>query len=291
MNKYLIFRTDRIGDFHLTAILVNAIKKNDKKAHICIIASKKNYNYIKEFKLIDEVILLKNNFIEKFHLINKLRKTNYKNIIIHDNKKRSHLISIFLKYKKKITLKGGEISHIKRIKNILSQLNFKFFNSSLDTLEERNSDFEIKNFIQFHFDEKWVHSSYIKSYIKIEPNKQELIDFLRSLSSKTASKIVVTTGINTPNILKEVIAQNRFDNIFYYENLNFNELEKIVINADTLISCHGAISHVATAKKIKQIDIIDKSYSYNIWNDHFRNYNYVYRRKFSELINDIFKLL
>ena len=44
-------------------------------------------------------------------------------------------------------------------------------------------------------------------------------------------------------------------------------------------------------QKIKQIDIIDKSYSYNIWNDHFRNYNYVYRRKFSELINDIFKLL
>ena len=61
MNRYLIFRTDRIGDFLISAILIKSIKQNDTSSHVTVIASKKNYDYIKSFKLVDEVILLKNN--------------------------------------------------------------------------------------------------------------------------------------------------------------------------------------------------------------------------------------
>ena len=57
MNNYLLFRTDRIGDFLLSAILIKSIKRNDKNSFITIIASKKNYDYIKTLKLIDKVIL------------------------------------------------------------------------------------------------------------------------------------------------------------------------------------------------------------------------------------------
>ena len=56
MNKYLFFRTDRIGDFLVSSILFKAIKRNDPKAHITIIASKKNYEYIKTLSFIDETI-------------------------------------------------------------------------------------------------------------------------------------------------------------------------------------------------------------------------------------------
>ena len=65
MNKYLIFRTDRIGDFLVSAILIKSIKSNDQKSHITIIASKKNYEYIKNFPYVDEVIKLENNFLDK----------------------------------------------------------------------------------------------------------------------------------------------------------------------------------------------------------------------------------
>ena len=41
MNNYLIFRTDRIGDFLTTAILIRSIKFNDASAKIVLIASKK----------------------------------------------------------------------------------------------------------------------------------------------------------------------------------------------------------------------------------------------------------
>ena len=57
MNKYLIFRTDRIGDFLISAILIKSILSNDPSANITVIASNKNYNYIEGFKYINKVIL------------------------------------------------------------------------------------------------------------------------------------------------------------------------------------------------------------------------------------------
>ncbi len=74
MNKYLIFRTDRIGDFLVSAILIKSIKRNDKKSYITVISSEKNYDYIKTFKFVDEVILLKNTFLQKVKLILKLKQ-------------------------------------------------------------------------------------------------------------------------------------------------------------------------------------------------------------------------
>ena len=50
MNKYLIFRTDRIGDFLISAILIKSIKRNDPDSFINVVASENNYNYIKSFK-------------------------------------------------------------------------------------------------------------------------------------------------------------------------------------------------------------------------------------------------
>ena len=107
MNKYLIFRTDRIGDFLLTAILIKSIKRNDPNSYIKIIASEKNFNYIKSFEIIDEVFLLKNGILNKFKLINSLKKDIFKAIIIHDLKKRSKFISFFLKTNIKISFNSN----------------------------------------------------------------------------------------------------------------------------------------------------------------------------------------
>ena len=45
--KYLIFRTDRIGDFLITAPLIHAFKNKKSKSIICVVASTKNYEFIK----------------------------------------------------------------------------------------------------------------------------------------------------------------------------------------------------------------------------------------------------
>ena len=293
MNNYLIFRTDRIGDFLISSILIKSIKLNDKRAHISVVCSSKNYSYIKDFNLIDEVFLLKNSFVNKLKIILSLRRKSYKNIIVHDDKGRSKFISFFLKGKKKIYIKDKEkFTHIEIIKNIISQSGFIFNNESLNYLDERKVTYDNKEkFILFHFDEKWIFDDYIKKFQNIEPSEKELISFLNSMISKTQKKIIITTGTKTPNIIKKVISSIDSNKIEFLDNQNFNDLEQIVSKCEILISCHGAISHVAAARRIKQIDIIDKSYDYNKWTSHFRNHHLIIRKNFEFISNKILTLL
>ena len=293
MKNYLIFRTDRIGDFLTTAILIRSIRFNDASAKIVLIASKKNYSYIKEFNNIDEVILLEDNFISKLNMIFKLRKKYFDTIIIHDNKKRSKIISFLINAKNKINIeKIKNLSHIKIIKEILKKLDFTFNEEALNILNEKNIKIQNKEkYVLFHFDEKWIYKDYIDKYVNIEPSVDELIIFLGDLNKKTKKRIIITTGLKTPRLLRECMNRMKDINVSLLENINFSSLENIVVNSDLLIACHGAISHVAAAKKVKQIDIIDLSYNYSRWTEHFRNYSYINRTKFNKLSKQILETI
>ena len=297
MNKYLIFRTDRIGDFLILAVLIKSIRRNDPDSFINVVASEKNYNYIKSFKIVDKVTLLTNGILSKLKLIYFLRKEKYNTIIIHDRKQRSILISLFLKTNLKIVSNANlNISYFSDIKKILNHLNFSFDKADLNTLNNRTyvglENLE-NNYILFHFDEKWIHKEYISNYINIEPSEKELVSFFNLLVNKTNKKLVVTTGLNSPQILNKIFRDKFNSKINYFNNLNFLEIESIIDKSDLLISCHGAVSHLATAKNIKQIDIIDESKTnfYKKWTDHFRNYSFIYRKNFSDLSKEIINLL
>ncbi len=294
MNNYLIFRTDKIGDFLLSAILIKSIKRNDPSCKITVVSSEENYEYVNSFKFIDNVFFLKKGFFNRLKLFYTLNKHLYKSIIIHDSKNRSKFISFFLKSKKKYLPNISKFnSYIDEIKNILDYLNFNFEENDFNTLENREvfySKLNQKNYILFHFDEKWIFSKYIKDYVNIEPSEHDLELFLTSLSLKLNKNIIVTTGNNTPNILTNLFKKNLNDKINLIENINFSELEFIISCSSLLISCHGAVSHVAAAKNIKQIDIIDKSYDYTRWTKHFRNYKSLNRKTFNELSAEILNL-
>ena len=297
MNKYLIFRTDRIGDFLLTAILINSIKRNDPYSHITVVSSKKNYAYIQSFKSVDEVILLEKNLFKKIRLILRLRSLYYNFIIIHDLKNRSSLISFFLKYGLKIKLnKNLNISYIDNIKLILSMIDFNFQESDLNTLKHRDyKSFKYLNndFILFHFDEKWIYNDYISEYKNIEPTKNDLILFINALLLTSNKKVVITTGMNCPSILNDISENDFQTGVKIYKKLSFLDLENLISKCKLLISCHGSVSHVASAHQIKQIDIIDKNKLnfYSKWTFHFRNYSLLHRKKFSELSEEITQLL
>ena len=297
MNKYLIFRTDKIGDFLISAILIKSIRRNDPDSFINVVASEKNYNYIKSFKIVDKVTLLAKGILSKLKLINFLRKEKYNTIIVHDRKQRSILISLFLKTNLKIVSNTNlNISYFSDIKKILNHLNFSFDKADLNTLNNRTyvglENLE-NNYILFHFDEKWIHKEYISNYINIEPSEKQLVSFFNLLVIKTNKKLVVTTGLNSPQILNKIFRDKFNSKINYFNNLNFLEIESIIDKSDLLISCHGAVSHLATAKNIKQIDIIDESKTnfYKKWTDHFRNYSYIYRKNFNDLSKEIINLL
>ena len=291
MNKYLIFRTDRIGDFLVSAILIKSIKSNDQKSHITIIASKKNYEYIKNFPYVDEVIKLENNFLDKLKLLAKLNKIKFKTIIVHDNKNRSKILTLFLKSDNKIHIEQQK-THIEIIMKVLKKLDFSFDENSLDLFSHKKMEStNYGEFIQLHLDEKWIFEDYIKKFVNIEPNKTQLINFIDNIISYTKKKLIITTGQKTPKILLEILPDLENRKVRLLENLDFLELEKITLKSRLLISCHGAISHVAAANKVKQIDIIDTSYDYFKWTKHFRNYDYLIRDKFDNLSNKILKKL
>ena len=293
MNKYLVFRTDRLGDFLVSLILIKSIKRNDASSHISVVASENNYNYIKSFKDIDNTILLKKGFVNKIKLFFLLNKESYETIITCDNKNRSKIISFFLTSKKKYSNnKKNNISKINEIKEILKKLKFEFSNLDLNTLIDRNYNKNLINdYILIHFDEKWISKEYITSYTNIEPTIKDFNKFINILSNKLKKNIFISTGVKTPFFLKLFIKDNYNKKVKLIENSTFFELESIVHNASLIISCHGSISHIAAANNIPQIDIIDKSYDYDRWTDHFRNYKFVYRKNFLLLSNDIMKLL
>jgi len=298
MNKYLIFRTDRIGDFLLSMILIKSIKRNDKNSYIVVISSEKNYDYIKTFNLIDEVIKLKKGYINRVKLILKLLKHKFNFSIIHDGKKRSKFINFFLNKHNTLEVNNDDIknSHFMKLKKIIYSMNFKFNPKDLDILTDRNffnKEIDKSKYITLHYDEKWSNKTYISKYVDIEPSKEQLLSLINNIRYKSNDQIIITTGVNTPEILKNTISEINNQNIKLIESLNFKELEKIVSRSKLLISCHGAISHVASAYNIRQIDIIDNNSKepYSNWTDHFRNYFPIYRKKFSTLSEEITKLL
>lgn len=297
MSSYLIFRTDRIGDFLLTNLLINSIKRNDPNSNITVISSKKNYHFIRSFKNVDKVIILKNNLLDKIKLIHKLRSVYYDKIIVHDAKNRSSIISFFLKYGLKIKPNNDlNISYIDSIKEIISKLNFDFIESDLNTLKNREHNFAEdlnEDFILLHFDEKWIYDDYISVYTNIEPLKDELISFIDLLLTVTNKRLVITTGIRSPKILNDIINIGLNSRVKVYKKLDFLDLEILISKSKLLISCHGSVSHVAAAHQIKQIDIIEekKSNFYSKWTSHFRNYNSIHRKSFDQLSLDIIKLL
>ena len=294
MNKYLIFRTDRIGDFLLSMILIKSIKRNDKNSYIIVVSSEKNYDYIKTFNLVDKVIKLKKSYISRVELIFRLFKHKFKFSIIHDGKKRSKFINFFLLKDNTLAVNNNDIknSHFFKIKKIVNSMNFKFDVTDLDILTNRSFS-NIKTiepkYITLHYDEKWSNKTYISKYVNIEPTKEQLLSFINDIRNKSGLQIIITTGVNTPTILKNIISEINDDKVELITGLNFVQLEKIISHSKLLISCHGAISHVASAYNVKQIDIIDINTlnPYFIWTDHFRNYSSIYREKFPILSSKI----
>ena len=329
MNHYLFFRTDRIGDFLLSSILFKSIKRNDPDSKITVIGSEKNYYYIKTFDFIDTVIQYPSSFFKKIIFFFKIRKNKYKLIGALDGKKRSIYICILLKSKIKVILITKNIfekifssyfnmvlnfnnnkTRIDEIKEILSYCNFDFKESDLNIFQNRIlKNLKLKNieknFILFHFDEKWIYNDYIKKYKSIEPSYEELNKFLENLLDITKSNIVITTGVKSNAIQERLLSNFNKTNDNEYSlnkkskkiniiiNINFFDLEHIIKNCNLLISCHGAATHLAGGFNKKIIDIYDESQKvfYTKWNSHFRNYTYLYRKDFSKLSKEILNLI
>ena len=159
MNKYILFRTDRIGDFLLSAILIKAIKRNDPNSYIIVVGSKKNYNFIKSINFIDQTLMYPDGLVDRFKFFFNLKKNNYFFSCALDGKKRSIYANIFISSKikvacsyklffkflfhfffKKILIDSDYSTKIDEMKSILKILNFNYNDNDLNILTERIYD-------------------------------------------------------------------------------------------------------------------------------------------------------
>ena len=296
--KIIIFRCDRIGDFLLSSILMNNMKKINNNIEFTVVCSKKNNYYVKNSFLVKNVLTMPDNFIKRIFFIFTFFKSNYDECIVLDGKKYSILSSIFLKSQNKILLtnKKNYYKYLKVFFNkvffskkntnkidelilIASYLNIKL---NLDSAKYENNILNVDeslirlldkiiNFTIFHFDEKWIHHQYINTYVNIEPKNDELMSFSEKLLSKTNDDLIITTGRIESNLLLFLISKfNKIKNniyeykykgksIFLIEKIDIHNLEFIISKSKCVITCHGATSHLSNMYNKKLLDIIDKS--------------------------------
>ena len=114
-----------------------------------------------------------------------------------------------------------------------------------------------------------IINDYIKTYKSIEPDSEvSLLSFFEELLSKTNNDLYISSG-NIPNkfisyfksnflnVDKNIYEYKFLNNkIVFFDNLNFLQLEKLILQANTLITCHGAPTHVAGSFNKNIIDII-----------------------------------
>ena len=155
-----------------------------------------------------------------------------------------------------------------------------------------------KNYILIHLDEKWIKSLYINKYKSINPTYQDFINFLKIISQK--NEILITTGLVNYNLIDD-IKNNFFKKVnekIYYKDINnkkiylifkpsLDDIESLIANAKTLISCHGAITHAAYSFNIPILDIIENNNKvfYHKYTSHMNKYTSIYRQNFSSIKN------
>ena len=313
MNKILVFRTDRIGDFLVSTPIFSSLKRKFKNCKIDIVCSNLNYDYVKSFSFFNKVILYPDNLINKLSFYFSLN--NYDHILVLDGKKRSIYTSIFKSSPTKSLFTPSSsiknlfkyffnnvyfidynIPKIDLIKSFLSNINCVFNSIDLNFL----LNFENKKFLNYeklnfpyvilNFDEKWIFKNYINTYKSIEPTFKELVNFL-SILSKNNKVVIVNSFFENPLIeelkINNYINENK--NLLIKDKIDIFEFQFLIKHTNCLITCHGASSHIASNYDIKVIDIVDNSEIkfFSSYNHHFKNKVQILRDDFNTLSKKI----
>ena len=316
MQKILIFRTDRLGDFILTKESLNYFFFSKEKFKVDMVVSKYIYEYAKYFKTINNFFIFDGSYLDFFQNHKKIFKKKYDYILICDGKNRSHIISFFIK--------GKKITFIKRKKNnkILEILNYDvIFNSekkvqlktyqgiynklnikeSIDTPfyfeyqfgNYKEIDLVPQNSLFFHFDEKWFTKYYINDFETFDWTKDFFENFLVKLYTNIKLPIVITTGSKKIEFIEEIKSSffylkknniffhnNYQNNVIFLDNLDFRNLEFVLKKKCKLLICnHGAISHLANNLGIKHFDFVQGTSEFmnKHWTGHMSNVNLILR--------------
>ena len=106
MKKFIVFRTDRLGDYLIHSRPIYEIKRQFKDSFIIVVCSRVNKKILNKADYIDELIEFnkQDTFISKFKIFLYILKSEYYASFVLDGKNFSYLCNIFLRSKKKYGL-------------------------------------------------------------------------------------------------------------------------------------------------------------------------------------------
>ena len=95
-----MFKSDRCGDLIYFSPILKIIKDNNKNSNITLVCSEYNYQIAKNYKFVDDYIILDKGSILKTILINfrLFFLTRYKYLFQFDGRGSSYIISYFCKF-------------------------------------------------------------------------------------------------------------------------------------------------------------------------------------------------
>lgn len=324
MKKFLIFRTDRVGDFILSCILIKSIKRNKPNSEITVICSDQNYEYVKNYSLVDNAKLYPKKFINKVAFFHSMINSNFDCVLSLDGKKRSIFACVISKTKLKIITVTKKIykkiffnlkdnilfikdfrSRIEEFKFILKKMDIDYSDRDLDIFDSEkvksNSDIinkiPDKSFNQLHLDEKWITEAYmgkrkLRNFKPINASIVQMCDFIEEFVKKSKKDLVISTGAETNSLIDGV--KKKFNNsvfaingkkITILDNTSFADLKLIIKKADLIITCHGSPAHIASSFNTKIIDIFDQK------NEEFYKFYTDHLRNYKYLYREDFKIL
>lgn len=274
--NYLIFRTDRIGDFLIISSFINSIKRHKPNSKITLVCSEKNSEFVKKISKIDEVFTInRKSTINKIKLFKQLRCNNYESIITLDKKNSSIIITLFLKSKNKIFNVSKNLQYkimkffFKNVfldndnadqgmNELLKQncncLGFQLIKKDLNFFEENyfeknfshSKNFKINNlnYSIIHYDEKWENKSYKKAFKKgdtftnINVSCDDFKKLLEKLSKKLNETIIVTTGLIETENIDEIKKTSKKISNYIYEIKLTNNNAFLIINDNFFSTSH-----------------------------------------------------
>ena len=298
MKKFLIFRTDRLGDFLITTNIIKKIKETYKNSHITVVGSPHNKTLLKNYKTINKIIVYNKNetIFRKIKIINLLRKSSYFATFALDGKSFSSLITLLInsKYKLGISYKFNIYNNIFWSKpnffyNFFVFTYYEYFTSkkNLKKIEHLPTIItKLANKFNFRLSSKQtyyypVQAKYKKHFIKIYKKKiksnyvlihldekwndisdieKNLFEVISNFQKRIKMKIIITSNNNFYGYYKQFKQQALLNkNIYILENLNLMMFERFIANSQYSISCHsGFLVQISGCNQTKIVDIINK---------------------------------
>ena len=297
MKNYIFFRTDRLGDFLIISNIIKQLKNKFPNCKITVVASKYNYHFIKNYKIIDRVILYNKNFdyFKKISIFKTIIDRNYDASFSVDGKSFSNLCTFFLKsklklgliYKSKIfgipfykpnlffkiifnyyeTFTSKEylnkIEHLPtKLTNLSNKLSLKIRVSDRyyykPSINEKSFNQKFRKFIK----KKFILIHLDEKWLDINGIRENLYEELVLFQKKIKTKIIITSFNNSFDYfidLKNKLKKKKSKNIILCENKGLEIMERMIYYSKFALSCHsGYLVQICGTNKSKIIDIINK---------------------------------